>query len=196
MTTITKKQPVGPVDVMALLADIKAGKASPRTNTVEICVNPNLANEADEILDQIEAIQARVDAGSSMERSLSEAAPEYAEELAELEARHSALFAQYKLSLVKFTFRGQEIGDRLAILNAMAADNADINDPEQMAPYGTAQYMIAPTTMTPAEVRNLAVVIGWHQFSKLCECWQVLVFGEPSAPLSQRPSRGPEIAKF
>jgi hypothetical protein len=180
----------GPVDVARLLADIRAGKVAPRTASVSVCVDPSAALEADDILDRIDALQSRIDTAGKGERGVADPGPaDLAAELADLEAEHDDAMAKYAAAVVTFTFRSQNETDRQELAERVAAYEAAHPGADAQAVVGTAQYSVDPV-LSVDDVHDLIPVIGWAQFSEMVSCWQVLVFGRPSAPKSRRPSRG------
>lgn len=193
-----KKAPVGPLDVTQWLADVKAGKKVPRTASETVFLAPELADEYDALVDKYNALVEADAAAAKAEQSLADGPDEHAAELDALEAQMDELWAESEAQKATFTFRSYQSGDLTAIQEQMKA--AGVSDQESLVRFSFARYCTGmemggtSTTLTPDDVAAIIPVIGYVQFEKLCQTYQLLVFGAPSAPKSRRPlrSRGTE----
>lgn len=188
-----KKAPVGPLDVTQWLADVKAGKKVPRTASETVFVAPELADEYDALVDEYNALVEADEKAAKSEQSLADSPADHAAELDALEARMDELQASAEASKARFTFRSYQAGDQTWI-DAQLKE-AGLSDAESLVRFSFARYCTGmemngtTTTLTPDDVEAIIPVIGFVQYEKLCQTYQLLVFGAPSAPKSRRPLR-------
>jgi hypothetical protein len=181
---VSKKKPVGPVDVSAFLAEIRAGKVKERTRTVQVYLDPDAADEANGILEELDDLDR---SGPSAEVAISE--PDgHVERRAELEALYDDCANRFRDSLADFTFRAERLGDGDAVEAAMLADGVDPANVEWKMAYRIAHHSVEPK-MTAADVAGLMPVVGTQQMLKMVAACEAVL--RVPAPLSRRPSPGP-----
>lgn len=177
---------MGPLNVASWLERLRAGELPPLTDSVQVSLDPKVAQRADELADRINVIIGEANATADVERSITEAKPDVDALIADLVAEHEALLAEHEASLVTLTFRARGEGDA----QALAVKKRSSSDEVLVAL--TAQYSLDPK-LTEDDVHALIPVIGWAQFDKVTDCWANL--GQPPAPKSLTPSRSPATGK-
>lgn len=186
-----KKAPVGPLDVTQWLADVKAGKKAPRTVSVPVFLNPELAQQYDGLVDKFNAL---VEADNAVaESSLTDDVPDNTEELDRIQAQMDALLVEAEQSRVPFVFRSYQDGDQTAILAKMGELGLKPTDIEGLAVVGIAQFCVSiggePVTLDVDTVKAMIPHIGYAQYSALTEAYQAHVYGAPTGPKLRRPLR-------
>jgi hypothetical protein len=182
---VSKKKPVGPVDVSAFLAEIRAGKVKERVRAAQIYLDPDAAEEANAVLNELDALEREP---ATAEVSVTEADP-MVERRLELEARYDELAARFRDSLAEFTFRAERIGDADAVEAQMEADGADPKNAEWRMAYRVAHHSVDPK-LSAQDVAALMPVIGTQQTLKLVAACEATL--RAPAPLSRRPFAGRE----
>lgn len=181
------KKPVGPLDIKQWLADRKAGNKPPRTDSIEVFLEPELSAEYDKLVDTYNRLVAE-DEKPGIEGSITDGRSDHTAELDALEARMDAIKAEAEASKVTLTFRSYEVGDQEAIAAEQVARGIRDDQYEHISVLRTAHYSLEPK-LSVEEVTELAKAIGFVQFDAVCAVWLKLVFGKAMAPKLLRPLR-------
>lgn len=181
------KKPVGPLDIKQWLADRKAGNKPPRTDSIEVFLEPELSAEYDTLVDTYNRLVAE-DEKPGIEGSITDGRSDHTAELDALEARMDAIKAEAEASKVTLTFRSYEVGDQEAIAAEQVARGIRDDQYEHISVLRTAHYSLEPK-LSVEEVTELAKAIGFVQFDAVCAVWLKLVFGKAMAPKLLRPLR-------
>lgn len=164
----------------------------PRTKTVFISNNPDLAVELDELATRINALADEIDKEQEETGTIGGIADDdpvddkTAEQKALLE-QWEALDVEYQESLLSFTFRGQKPTEIEEVKVALKADNLPANN-ENLGLGLVAHTCIEPV-MTPRELKDALEVLGTTAFLQMNDAVIELAKKrkEPTAPLSLRP---------
>lgn len=183
------KAATGPVDVLAFLADRKAGKVTPRTASVDVYLEPAATAEYDDLIERYNAIvieSKEAAQAAKGDRLASEPADPYAAQLDQLEAQIAEAEAALAGQKVTLTFHGYTVGDQSAINEAAKPYLNTPQQNEQLLIISAAQYLQEPK-LSADDLRELIPVIGFGQWQKATAVFQELVYGAPTGPKSRKP---------
>lgn len=161
----------------------------PRTKTVSISNQPNLAAELDELAEQMDALFDKIEAakGESSGSIVDDVAADLEVEWDSLKEQYDVLLAEHQESLMPFTFRGQKPADldevkAMLKTSKLPASNENIG-------LGLVAHLCVEPVMTIEELRDALEVLGSTAFLQMNDVIVELARKrkEPTAPLSQRP---------